>query len=211
MTPEQRFHSYVTAGTVLIMFYFIQHIVPLLTFTPSVDQLIKPGVTLLSAVGIYKSLASALVKITKKWRWVKRKLLGPSYVNGTWIGKFEASDGEPIYTVEHFEQSLSSLKIRGQAFHADGRSYAHWKSIAETIDEAAGILTYTYICDKNRDKTSFQGIGEFQFERDDESSAPQCIKGYSADLIDGLRSENREKKISENLLSFEDALAAAKK
>lgn len=211
MKPEHRFHSYVTAATVLVMFYFIKHIIPLLTFSPFIEDVVKPAVSLLASVGVYKLLAGLLLQIAKRWKWVKRLLLGAIYMNGTWVGKFRSMTGETIHTVEHFEQTLSSLKIRGQAFNASGRSYAYWNSVSETIDEASGILSYTYNCDKNSDKSSFQGIGVFHFERSDEGCAPSRIRGYSADLIDGQRTENREKKISEDLIPFEAALLEAKK
>jgi hypothetical protein len=211
MKPEQRFHSYVTAATVLAMFYFVQYIVPLLTFSSPLDQLLKPVVSLLSAVGIYKFLASLLLGTARSWKWVKRLLLGASYLNGTWTGRFQASNDETIYTVEHFEQTLSSLKIRGQAYHADGSSYAYWNSISEAVYEVSGLLSYTYNCDKNNDKISFCGLGVFHFERSDEKCAPSKLRGYSADLVDGQRAENRERKISEDLIPFEVALLEAKK
>jgi hypothetical protein len=66
MTPEQRFHSYVTAGTVLVMFYFIQRVVPMLTFPPRFEQIFHPALTLLLSAAIYQFLASALIKITRK-------------------------------------------------------------------------------------------------------------------------------------------------
>jgi hypothetical protein len=132
-------------------------------------------------------------------------------VNGTWVGKFHSSSRGTIYTVEHFEQTLSSLKIRGQAFDASGVRYALWFSISSNIDEASGLVSYTYNCDKDADKGSFQGVAVFYFERPDERSAPLYMAGYSADLIDGQRTENRERKISEDLLPFEAALIEAKK
>lgn len=140
---------------------------------------------------------------------MKRLLLGASYMNGTWIGKFQGANGA-IYTVEHFEQGISSLKIRGQAFHANGSSYAYWNSVSETVDEVSGLLSYTYNCDKNSDKSSFHGLGVFHFERNDERCAPSRIRGYSADLVDGVRTENREQKISEDLVPFETALREAR-
>jgi hypothetical protein len=211
MKPEHRFHAFVTSTTVLVMYYFIQHLVPMLHFSPPFDHVIKPVASLLSAVGIYKTLASFLLLLTRRWKWVMRWFLGSSYLNGTWIGKFHTSTGEVIFTVEHFEQTLSSLKIRGQAFHAGGSSYAYWNSVSESIDEAAGLLSYAYNCDKNAENNSFQGIGVFHFERRNERSAPYIIHGYSADLVDGERSENTESKISENLIPFKEALILSSK
>lgn len=209
MKPEHRFHSYVTAATVLMMFYFIRDIVPQLNFSPAINKFLHPVVSLLTSIGIYKAFATLLLKAAKQWKWVKRWLLGASYLNGTWVGKFQGTSGETILTVEHFEQSVSSLKVRGQGFRLDG-TYAYWNSVSEMVDEEVGLLSYTYNCDKTSDKGSFQGVAVFHFERSNEACAPSSLRGYSADLIDGHRTENAERKISEDLLPFADALLQAK-
>ena len=209
MKPEHRFHSYVIAATVTAMYFVMRHVVPLLNHRTDLAPYLGPVATLLLSVGVYKLLATLLLASSKRLKRVKRHLLGPHYLNGTWVGKFQAADASTIYTVEHFEQTLSSLKIRGQAFTEDGQSYAYWNSLSETIDADAGLLTYTYNCDKNDDKGSFQGVCVFQFERADEGSPAVRMRGYSADLVDGKRTENREKKVSEDLLPFDEGLKIA--
>jgi hypothetical protein len=210
MKPEHRFHSYVTAITVTVMYFIIQKVLPLLHLDPSVDVYLQPVATLLLSIAVYKLLATTLLGFARKLKFVKRHLLGASYVNGTWIGKFAASDSLFVYTVEHFEQSLSSLKIRGEAFRDSGEPYAQWNSESETIDEISGLLTYTYNCDKTSERGSFQGVCVFLFEREDETCGPTRIRGYSADLVDGVRTANRESKLSEDLLPFDEAFRVAR-
>lgn len=210
MKPEHRFHSYVTAATVMVMYFALQKLMPLLQAHPSADSYLKPIITLLLSVGVYKFFATFLLGLARKINFVKRHLLGASYLNGTWIGKFESPDASVVYTVEHFEQTLSSLKIRGQAFRESGAPYAQWTSEAETIDEISGILTYTYNCDRASDKGSFQGICVFQFERENETCAPVRMRGYSADLDDGIRTANSESKLCDSLLPFEESLLKAR-
>lgn len=209
MKPEQRFHSYVTTATVTVMYFVIQYIVPLFSVSPIWAPYLKPIGALLLSAGVYKLFASLLLATSRRLKFVKRYLLGPHYLNGTWVGKFQAHDST-VYTVEHFEQTLSSLQIRGQAFTSAGESYAQWNSVSETVNAESGLLTYTYSCEKNDDKVSFQGVCVFQFERADEGSAPNWLRGYSADLVDGNRTENREKRVSEELLPFEDAFQLAR-
>lgn len=192
------------------MYFVIQKFLPLPYLPSGIGPYVEPVGALLLSLGIYKLFAVILLGFTRKLGFVKRHILGASYVNGTWIGKFTSSDESIIYTVEHFEQTLSSLKVRGQAFRVSGASYAQWTSQSETIDEIAGLLTYTYNCDKTNEKSSFQGVCVFQFERQDETRGPTRIRGYSADLTDGVRTTNQEKKISDDMLSFEDALQEAK-
>jgi len=192
------------------MYFVIQKLLPFLHVEPNVDSYLQPLGTLLLSLGIYKFLAIVLLGFSRRLKFVKRHLLGASYVNGTWVGKFKTADSSFAYTVEHFEQTLSSLKVRGQAFRESGESYAQWNSESETIDEHSGLLTYTYNCDKTSEKGSFQGVCVFQFERDDETCGPTQMRGYSADLADGVRTENREVKYSEELVSFEEGLRAAR-
>lgn len=210
MTPEYKLHLHVTVVTVVLMFYVVDLVVSHLAFSPELNQYIKPVMIVFSTVGIYRAFAVLVVGLAKRWNWVKRWLLGPYYLGGTWVGSFKSASGETIRTVEHFEQSLSTLKIRGQAFNELGESYALWNSVSENIDAVSGLLTYTYNCDKDSEKYSFQGIGVFHFQRTDSSCAPTSIRGYSADLIDGKRTDNEERKYSERLVPFNDVLLVAK-
>jgi hypothetical protein len=211
MRPEHKFHSYVTAATVTVMYFVITSFLPRLAPSPSLEPFAKPIGSLLLSVGIYRSLATAMASASRRLKFLKRHLLGPRYVNGTWVGKFHAADDTMVFSIEHFEQTLTTLKIRGQAFRASGELYAYWNSVSESIDDAAGTLTFTYSCDKSSDKASFQGVCFFQFERGDETMAPTAICGYSADLVDGIRTENRETRLSEDLLPFDEALRRALK
>ena len=105
MTPEQKFHSYVTASTVLVMYFAIETVAPLLNeFT-----IAKPIVTLLTAIGIYNLFAKILSSLARNWLWVKKYLLGPNFIHGTWGGEFKGSDNDKIITIESFEQTLNLL------------------------------------------------------------------------------------------------------
>jgi hypothetical protein len=208
VTPEQRFHSYVTAGTVTIMLGVIQWAVPLLEQFEGGFILVGTAIAFLVSAGVYKTLAALLKGRFRTWKWVKRWLLGPSYINGTWVGQFLGEGGLTVRTVEHFEQGLSVLKIRGYAAYEDGTWYADWESIAASIDEAAGKLTYIYDCKRSGQQTAFKGVCEFSFQRVNDASAPRRIGGYSADITDGLPVRNDESRYSEDLIEFETVLAA---
>lgn len=210
MKPESRFHFYVTMLTIAVMYLVIQHLFPMLHLNKAVDPYLKPISAIVLSAGLYKLFASLLLSSFRRFLWVKRFILGANYLNGTWIGKFRLGDSSTVFTVEHFEQTLSSLVIRGQAFYTSGESYAQWHSVSVSLDETVGRLMYAYNCDKSDDKGSFQGIGVFQFERESETRYPEKIRGYSADLVDGSRCENTETKISETLMSFDDAILKAK-
>ncbi len=211
MTPEYKFHAYITGLTVLLMYLVITEIIPIFEGLHVGSISVQPIIAILSTAGIYGSLSSILLQVSRNVNWFKKHLLGARYLNGTWIGKFTIENDEPILVVEIFEQTISSLKIRGIAYHENGRIFAQWESKAESIKEKDGVLTYMYSCTRNRDVYSIEGIGVFIFQRSEIYLPPTHLSGYSADLTDGIRNENSEKKISDKLLPVDEAFKVAKK
>jgi len=221
MQAIERFNITVSTATVAIMFAIIEYVLPMfqasavssglsISFVTSAQLVAasKLGLTALATLGTYKVIASVLIKSIDKIPYVKPFLFGPSYVEGTWVGKF---GDHPKWSVEHFEQTLDSIVIRGYAFDPNGKKYASWKTTAASVNHAAGFLTYTYDCDLMSHNTPQQGIGVFQFERLGAAKAPHRIYGYSTDLVDGIRTENDEVKISDSMIPIAEALTQARR
>ncbi|WDE06723.1 hypothetical protein SG34_007410 [Thalassomonas viridans] len=206
MQSEHKFHSYITVFTVVVMYFMIQRVAPLINGY----DIAKPVAAFISAVGIYNIFAKILLAISRNWLWLKKHFLGASFVNGTWVGKFTNSNNETIFTVEYFDQTLNYLVIRGEAFRENGESYAQWLSKATHINEADGVLTYTYTCDKDEVKSTMQGVCVFSFQREAAHLPPSFMKGYSADLVDGVRDSNSETKVSDSLVPLQEAITLAK-
>jgi hypothetical protein len=215
MSPEYKFHSFVSASTIVVMYYIVTYIVPLLQRGVPFPAITIPGLTALTSVGAYSGVASLLGLFITNSRRIRGILLGSRYIEGTWIGKFQKDDGVPIFTVEHFEQTLGTLMIRGAAYFESGKRYAKWDSIAEKIDERNGVLHYFYSCERDEEKGSYHGVAKFSFERDHAGASPDVISGYSADLRDepdpGKRWNNTEYRIDRGLLPFEQTLDKARK
>jgi hypothetical protein len=224
MQAIQRFNTMVSTATVAVMFIVIEYVLPILQAPAIPDAIvqhisfvtkeqivdgIKLLVTGLMALGTYKLVAVVLVWLINTIRFLKSFVFGPSYVEGTWIGRFRAASG-PKWTVEHFEQSLDGVVIRGYAENEDKTQYATWNSMAAAVDSVRGVLTYTYTCDVMGRNTPQQGIGVFQFERKSMEKAPYGMNGYSTDLTDGDRSPNDEIKMSDAIVSREEAMRKAR-
>ncbi len=222
MAAVQRLGIVVSTLTVAAMYAMLHYLLPALPSTPAtisrylpflsngqIAELSAALITVLAAVGTYKLLASILIRLADRWSLIKSAIFGASYLEGTWIGQFQTAGG-PKWTVEHFEQRLDEVVIRGWAESQDKSQYASWTSEAVSVDGGRGTLMYNYKCDLFGSKTSHQGIGVFQFERLAFWKAPFGITGYSADLVDGDRSENHEYKISNKLLTLEEAFERAR-
>lgn len=210
MSPEQKFHSYVTTATIFVMYVLISKLFPEIDNVGTASKYVTPVVTILSAFGIYNLLAKLLLSASRNLKWLKKYLLGATYLDGTWAGEFINSRNERIITIEVFEQTISSLIIRGEAFNQDGTTYAQWSSVACSINSQDGVLTYTYTCDSNMNYSVFQCLGVFKFDRKASHLAPKFIKGYSVDITDGVKTENRERKISDDLHELHEAFKMVK-
>jgi hypothetical protein len=210
MSIANRFHLFVSSCTVTLMYLALLHVVPTLKATALLPPYGEVAFAFVGTVGCYLLLARILRVFFDRLRLARKLLLGAEYVEGTWIGCFTTPTGEKKYTIEHFEQTLDGVVIRGEALTPNGVQYAQWVSIAVSIDAINGILTYTYQCDVHSRNAPFQGIAVFQLERANSRKPPHALSGYSADLIDGVRSGNREYKLSDGVLDKTAALGVAK-
>lgn len=225
MEQIQRFNIVVATATVIVMFLVIEFILPMLQASSVPAQLIawmpatnpehivavsKFILTALASVGTYKLIAKALLGALDHIPYLKAYVFSASYVEGTWVGRFFDSQGNPKWTVEHYEQSLGGIVLRGWAVNDDATNYASWVSDTVSIDAKAGILRYAYDCDVIYRGMRQQGIGVFTVTQRGRFKTPVALTGYSADLPDGHRTENNELKVSDSQLELGAAIEKAR-
>lgn len=211
MKPTARFNLIVTTVTIFVMWISFIKLLPLLHSLGTDNGWIGSLITIASSVGVYRGFAACLSWAINKCLPIKAFVFGPYFMHGTWVGYFVGHGGDVRLLVEHFEQDLHALVVRGRSFLDDGSIHAKWTSEAATVDAERGRLIYTYSCDVMRQKITLQGVAVFQIERLEQTAAGTRIDGYTADLIDGVRSVASERKIDSALVSFSSALAEAKK
>ncbi len=225
MDQIQRFNIIVATVTVVIMYLVIEFILPMLQASAvparlsawipfvSADQIValsKVVLTALASVGAYKLIANFLVGAIERLPLLKAYIFNASYIEGTWVGRFIDSHSGPKWTVEHFEQSLGGIVLRGWATNNDGSRYADWESDTVSIDAKKGIVRFAYDCDVFHKNTRQQGIGVFKVTKRGLFKTPTAMSGYSADLTDGQRTENNEIKVSSSHLELGQAIRKAR-
>jgi hypothetical protein len=210
MTTTRRFHLLVSTLTILVMYQIFIFVLPKLEPIKDIRPWANLVIGIVGSVGTYQLLAKGLLWLFNWSRLLRKMVLGPEFLEGTWIGSYKDPAGEMRFTIEYFEQGLEQVLVRGQAFTENGEPYGQWLSRAVTVDPEKGTIVYTYDCDVHSRNFSFQGIALFQFERDNPRKAPLVLNGYSADLIDGVRSSNRQHKISDGKVDMLEALRTAK-
>lgn len=160
----------------------------------------------LISLGLYRLIANGIIYLIKKSSWVKKIFLGSYYLEGTWVGFYIGVSGNERFLIERFEQDIDTLVIRGKSFSETTKYHATWTASSVNIDTINGRISYMYECFPVNDKSNHNGIAIFNFERNDQYSAPKGLTGFSADLHLGQRTRAMEIKIS-NKCDFDEALA----
>lgn len=205
MKGLKTFYLIVNTFVITAMFFGITKLLPLLESIP-INIGVKYAITTFSTIGIYKLIFTLLEFLFNRLRWLRKIIIGRAYIEGTWIGEFSDENNNKYFTIEKFEQSFDEIKLLGIAYDRNGE-YARWKSIAITVDEKNGTISYHYNCDMTRFSSTHSGIANFNFDTINKHTPPQLITGYSADLTNGIRTTNSEKKISDKLLPIAEVLS----
>lgn len=213
MSPEARFHTTVLSVTVSFMFaalVFLQPQLQLLHGSGPIGNIVGWLISLVASVATYHTVSKGLLLILSRLGIVKKWILGPLYLQGTWVGYYIEPGGETRLIVEIHEQDLESLVIRGSSYSINGDTCATWTSQTTDIDAKSGTLMYSYTCDLYAKTVSHQGVAVFRFQRKRASAPPHAIDGYSADLTNGIRTPSKEKKVCDTQLDVHDAIEKAK-
>ena len=210
MSAIHRFNAFVSTATVTLTFTIISFLIPVIQDLGVPLKISGIAISGLATVSVYKIVAGFLLTFIDRVRLVKRFVFGPAYIEGTWVGRFNSGVSGPKWTVEKIVQSLAGIVINGEATNEDGTNYGFWKSKPVSIDAEEGSLTYAYECYMMDEMTSHQGIGYFQFDRSASWKPPTSLNGFAADLPNGIRSENRERKISNAQMDTQQAMAKAR-
>jgi hypothetical protein len=210
MSPNNKLHLFVATSTVGTMYKLLRELGTLFPQGSLEKAWYGSPFLWLGTIAFYQLLASILLWSFGYFRLFRRLILGPEYVEGTWIGSYMDPEGQR-FTVEHFEQRIDGVTIRGYAFDEKSEIRTTWTSDAVAVDADKGKITFSYDCRPGTKITSHEGLARFTFHRAGTRSPPTELIGYSADLIDGNRSFNRETNISRKLLPPAEAFERARK
>ena len=209
MSPSAKFNALLSSATVFAMFLLVLYGVPFLKGLGAGHPLIISVSGLVLSAGVYRLLSLVLRWLMERSTWVSRRVLGPHFVNGTWVGWFEGHAKEKRYMVEHFVQDMDSLVITGRSYDSALREHGYWESEAASVDARKGKLIFTYKFDVLTRQSSLFGIHTSFLSRSSAHSAPAALSGFAHDLNDATRIAVHSKKISDELVEWEPALKEA--
>lgn len=211
MTPTAKFNALLSGLTVFLMFWLVTILAPLLKSVPWYSTVMASLAALLSSVGFFRLLSMCLRCLMSKSHKVRKLVLGPYYMHGTWVGWFVGHGGHKRYMVEHFAQDLDTLRITGRSFTDQLMAHGQWKSQSVTVDVEHGQLVFSYFFDVVTNSTALAGVHTSTLDRKSQFDAPTALGGFAHDMNDPTRIAVHSEKISDDLLSFVDAAKEAKK
>lgn len=209
MTPTAKLNTAVSSFTVLVMFWAVRYVAPAITTADNQSAIVLAIGGLLTTAGVYRVIFLAIKWTMERSSRVRALMLGPFYMHGTWVGWFVGHAGDRRFMVEHFDQDLESIAISGRSFTAQGAEHGYWLSDSVNIDARKGRLVFTYSFDVLTNSISLAGVHTSSFERTSSRHAPQKLSGFAHDLNDPTRIVVHSEKISDELLSWDEALKIA--
>lgn len=206
MKPLVKLNSIAFAIATSIVFSLWQMLLKIQGTNPIIIAVVGVVVSL----GLYRIIANFIILLIQESTWIKKKFLGPQFMEGTWVGFYIGPSGNQRYLIERFEQEIDSLVIRGKSFDENLNYHSTWTSSSVNIDVPNGRITYMYELIPLKEIKNNNGICVFNFERDNQYSKPKGLEGFSADIHIGTKVKSKEIKVSDYCnLSEKEALKKA--
>ena len=207
-TPETKLHLIVTGVTTTVVFSIWTQLPVAIDAHP----FLSVAGSLIVSVGFYRFVFSLFLFAFRKSRGVRKLLLGPYYMEGCWIGFFVSTDNTPRFYYEIFEQTLSTLVIKGKSHREDHTYHGTWIAEDVFIDTKVGKMTYVYHADPIGDTFINPGLATFFFMRESPDKPPLRMFGYASDLYKQGKLKSFEVKLSDATacIDSQEALRKAK-
>jgi hypothetical protein len=174
------------------------------TFTKSLAAFI-------ASVGGYSLVVNTLPGLADSWKPLKKFFIGPSYVEGTWVGFYITKENEVRYIVEVFEQNNFNVNLRGVSYDEQGNFSDKWTAPIVTIDQPTGMLKYMYESVPEGESSSVHyGIANYQFVRQSLSTPPNGFEGTVIDSGRAATNHTTLTKVSDSQIELLDGLKKAK-
>lgn len=201
MSPIAKFNSLVVAVTTAIMYFLWILISKISPDFFGKNWLITNVVAILSSLGFYRLLTSVMKRLFIEIRFIKKIVLGDSYLEGTWVGFYISETREVRYLYETYEQSLEDVLISGYSYKKDKAMHGKWTALNPIIDCKKKSITYYYETEMVERTNKGQGFASFSLQKTKGSKKYDMMQGFSSDLNQTTKVNAIEVKISEECLN----------
>jgi hypothetical protein len=209
MELHSKIASWAAIATGAAIFYCVVLLAPFLANVSWLGKASSGVVAALGSFAIYRLILMAFLWVFGKSQWIRKKILGDGFLEGTWVGHYELN-GLHRYTIETISQRNADTRVIGREFDHNGATRAEWSSEAAFVDLRRERLMYVYSCDVYGRPHQQYGLGVFKLVKSAANRPPDRLDGYAVDMIDGQKDPNTEHKISDQIVTTKKALAKAR-
>jgi hypothetical protein len=189
MSPATRFHSISVMLTVSLMWLALSYLLKWVGPLTEKAAILGAFVSLSASVGVYTGLTSIISWLIAQFEFVKKLVLGPLYLHGTWAGYLVDETKKVSYFINRFEQDIEILHIKGDSYDENGKILASWNSVAARIDVATGTLTYAALIQHQTKHIQFYNLNVYDFYRSSQKTPPEELRGHVTNVGASERSE----------------------
>lgn len=175
MPPERKFNALVLSITLAIMTAAITYL-PALT-EERISKPLEIAISILTGTGLYEALSRLIEFLLNRSAFLKRKVLGASYLDGKWAGYWINRAGKPRFVVELVRQDWSFVVMTGRAFDENYEPYGHWESMTALVDGERGVMRGVFSGDIGG--RHYDSVITFRFE----GNPPELLSGFVADAV----------------------------
>lgn len=207
---RNKISTWAVTATSALIFIGVVLLAPLMHSASGLQQIGSAIFTGLTSFGLYRLFSSLLLWLFSRYQWIRKRLLGGAFLEGTWVGHWKRN-GKNVFTIETINQDNGETRITGRQIGENGETQADWSSESTFIDLRRDRLIYVYSCDVYRTKHQQNGIGVFKIIKPSKKLPANMLDGYAVDMVDGDKDPNREHKISDDIIDTDCALSEAKR
>ncbi|GHU44323.1 hypothetical protein FACS1894111_11400 [Clostridia bacterium] len=176
-----------TAVIVFVTWKIIDDIDLSIIQNKSLQFIVKIFIEAVFATGFFNLVIEGVTYLSNKVNWLKKIVLGSSYIDGVWVGFYRRSrkEGdplEPIIFYERVEQTVNLVSFTGRACYLKDWSFRS-RYTGESVTFYNENSTIVYIFNANiPDAMQVTAFGNFTVDRFTKDSAPYRMEGYCLNI-----------------------------
>lgn len=140
----------------------------------------------------------------------KVRLLGPYFIEGTWVGYQQGGETGGYFIVETYDQSLTAITATGTRFTRSGEIHSRWESRSVRLNRKTRSLVQENACSMPRSGRLFSEFVFYSLRNGAKGKPPDRMEGFTLDGVTRNRRIRVEEKASDGILAHSEGFSIAR-
>jgi len=173
-----------------------------------IQKTVEIAIDFILAFGFFHLCANIIVALSSNISFLKRIILGSSYIEGIWVGYYlldnESEGKKTILYIEQIEQTLDDITLVAEAYYYDDRKpRCIWNDVTAKIDKHNNSLIYVInVSFFHETPATNSGVTYYRMQNKGRSSSPEKFIGYSMNIGNQKKETIKAIKVSKIPHSF---------